>query len=220
LRSWLSERGIGVDVYYPHPLHLQPVFRQLGYPEGCYRVGPLARLNICAQIGTPAADAELRAFRERGGGTVNASFFYHYARLIEILASLEHIDLLLDDPDVLATRTRAEARINRSEGVGVSEAPRGTLFHHYKVDQHGLITHVNLLIATGQNNLAMNKAVTQVARHYIHGTSIPEAMLNRVEASIRAFDPCLSCSTHAAGAMPLQVTLIGPGGAVLDEVGR
>jgi NAD-reducing hydrogenase large subunit len=197
-----------------------PYFRQLGYPDGCYRVGPLARLNICAQIGTPAADAELRAFRERGGGTVNASFFYHYARLIEILASLEHIDLLLDDPDVLATRTRAEARINRSEGVGVSEAPRGTLFHHYKVDQHGLITHVNLLIATGQNNLAMNKAVTQVARHYIHGTSIPEAMLNRVEASIRAFDPCLSCSTHAAGAMPLQVTLIGPGGAVLDEVGR
>jgi NAD-reducing hydrogenase large subunit len=197
-----------------------PYFRQLGYPDGCYRVGPLARLNICAQIGTPAADAELRAFRERGGGTVNASFFYHYARLIEILASLEHIGLLLDDPDVLATRTRAEARINRSEGVGVSEAPRGTLFHHYKVDQHGLITHVNLLIATGQNNLAMNKAVTQVARHYIHGTSIPEAMLNRVEASIRAFDPCLSCSTHAAGAMPLQVTLIGPGGAVLDEVGR
>ena len=106
------------------------------------------------------------------------------------------------------------------EGVGVSEAPRGTLFHHYQVDEHGLITKVNLIIATGQNNLAMNAAVTQIAKHYITGPQIPEGVLNRIEAGIRAFDPCLSCSTHAMGAMPLHVALIGPDGALLDEVTR
>jgi NAD-reducing hydrogenase large subunit len=88
------------------------------------------------------------------------------------------------------------------------------------VDEHGLITRVNLLIATGQNNLAMNQAVAQIARYYIHGPQIPEGVLNRVEAGIRAFDPCLSCSTHAAGAMPLYVTLLGPDGTVLDEAWR
>ncbi|HEX9440167.1 MAG TPA: Ni/Fe hydrogenase subunit alpha [Roseiflexaceae bacterium] len=197
-----------------------PYYRPLGYPDGAYRVGPLARLNICAQIGTPLADAELREFRDHRQGAVTSSFFYHYARLIEILAAIERIDLLLDDPDIMSERLRADAGINQLEGIGVSEAPRGTLFHHYQVDEHGLITRVNLLIATGQNNLAMNRAVAQIARHYIHGPQIPEGVLNRVEAGIRAFDPCLSCSTHAAGAMPLHITLLGPDGVLLDEVRR
>jgi NAD-reducing hydrogenase large subunit len=197
-----------------------PYYRPAGYPDGAYRVGPLARLNICTHFGTPLADQELLEYRQRGGGTVNGSFFYHYARLIEILAAIEQSELLLADPDLGSTRLRAEAGINQLEGVGVSEAPRGTLFHHYRVDEHGLVAHVNLLIATGQNNLAMNQAVTQIARHYIRGPAIPEAMLNRVEAGIRAFDPCLSCSTHAAGAMPLQITLTTSDGTVLDEVQR
>jgi NAD-reducing hydrogenase large subunit len=197
-----------------------PYYRPIGYPDGAYRVGPLARLNICTQIGTPLADQELREFRSYGNGAVTSSFFYHYARLIEILAAIEHIDLLLGDPDILSERLRADAGINQAEGVGVSEAPRGTLFHHYQVDADGLITRVNLLIATGQNNLAMNRAVAQIARHYIHGPQIPEAMLNRVEAGIRAFDPCLSCSTHAAGAMPLHLALVGPDGALLHELWR
>jgi NAD-reducing hydrogenase large subunit len=197
-----------------------PYYRPLGYPAGMYRVGPLARLNICSRIGTPLADQELREFRERGGGTVNASFFYHYARLIEILAALELIERLADDPELGSARLRASAGINRLEGVGVSEAPRGTLIHHYQVGEHGLIAKANLIIATGQNNLAMNRTVAQIARHYIHGPTIPEGMLNRVEAGIRAFDPCLSCSTHAAGAMPLHVALFGPDGAVLDTVTR
>jgi NAD-reducing hydrogenase large subunit len=196
-----------------------PFYRPLGYPDGCYRVGPLARLNICTHIGTPLADVELRAFRDHAG-CATSSFFYHYARLIEILAAIEQIGLLLDDPEIFSQRLRADADINQLEGVGASEAPRGTLFHHYQVDPSGLITHVNLLIATGQNNLAMNRAVAQIARHYIHGPQIPEGMLNRVEAGIRAFDPCLSCSTHAAGTMPLHITLVGPDGAVLDEVTR
>src|SRR5262249_51797116 len=160
----------------------------------------------CARIGTPLADRELHEFRERGGGIVNASFYYHYARLIEILAAIERVEQLIDDPESISTRLRASAGINRLEGVGVSEAPRGTLFHHYQVDEHGLITRMNLIIATGQNNLAMNRTVAQIARHYIHGHQIPEGMLNRVEAGIRAFDPCLSCSTHAMGTMPLHIT--------------
>jgi NAD-reducing hydrogenase large subunit len=197
-----------------------PFFRPHGYPAGTYRVGPLARLNICSQIGTPLADAELRTFRDHANGAVTSSFFYHHARLIEILAAIERIELLLDDPDIASTRLRAEAGVNQLEGIGVSEAPRGTLFHHYQVDGDGLITAVNLLIATGQNNLAMNRAVAQIARHYVRGDRITDGMLNRVEAGIRAFDPCLSCSTHAAGAMPLEIALVGPDGAVLDEVRR
>jgi NAD-reducing hydrogenase large subunit len=202
-----------------------PFYRPVGYPDGAYRVGPLARLNICSHIGTPLADAELREFRGHGHGAVTSSFFYHYARLIEILAAIEQIELLLDDPDLepCADSTyhlRADAGINQLEGVGVSEAPRGTLFHHYRVDGDGLVRHVNMLIATGQNNLAMNRAVTQIARHYLRGPKIDAGMLNRVEAGIRAFDPCLSCSTHAAGTMPLQITLVGPDGEVLDEIQR
>jgi NAD-reducing hydrogenase large subunit len=197
-----------------------PYYLPRGYPDGIYRVGPLARLNICARMGTPLADAELQEFRQRGGGTVTSSFFYHYARLIEILAATERIAQLLDDPDIRSPHTRAEAGINQFEGVGVSEAPRGTLFHHYRVDAQGRIQKVNLIIATGQNNLAMNRTVAQIAKQYIHGPHIPEGMLNRVEAGIRAFDPCLSCSTHALGAMPLQITLVGPHGETVDEVKR
>ncbi len=197
-----------------------PYYRPMGYPDGIYRVGPLARLNVCSYIGTPLADKELREFRSLGHGAVSSSFFYHYARIIEILAAIEKIEAMLDDPNLMSSRLRASAGINRLEGVGVSEAPRGTLFHHYHVDEHGLIKKVNLVIATGQNNLAMNRTVAQIARHYIRGTDISEGMLNRIEAGIRAFDPCLSCSTHAVGMMPLHVELIGPGGEVLDEVQR
>jgi NAD-reducing hydrogenase large subunit len=197
-----------------------PYYKPLGWPEGMYRVGPLARLNLCERMGAPLADRELREYRDRLGRPVLASFHYHWARLIEVLACVERIERLLDDPDLLSHRHRADAGINRLEGVGVSEAPRGTLFHHYRVDEGGKITAVNLLIATGQNNLAMNRTVEQIARHFIKGPQIPEGVLNRVEAGIRAFDPCLSCSTHAAGQMPLLVRLVGPDGAVLDEVRR
>ena len=197
-----------------------PYYKPMGYPNGIYRVGPLARLNVCSQVGTEKADQELKALRERAGGVPTSSFFYHSARLIEILACLEKIEQLIDDPDIVSPRTRATAGINCLEGVGVSEAPRGTLFHHYKVDENGIIQKVNMIIATGQNNLAMNQTVTQIAKHYIHNNQILEGMLNRVEAGIRAYDPCLSCSTHAAGQMPLHIQLISANGTVLDEVHR
>lgn len=197
-----------------------PFYKPHGYPNGIYRVGPLARLNVCSHIGTPLADAELIEFRQRWGATPNSSFLYHLARLIEILGGVEHIERLLDDPDLLSPRVRAEAGINSLEGVGVSEAPRGTLFHHYQVDENGLLKKVNLIIATGQNVLAMNRTITQIAQRYINGKQIPEGVLNRVEAGIRVFDPCLSCSTHAVGQMPLSVTLHAADGTVLDEVRR
>jgi len=197
-----------------------PYYRPLGYPDGIYRVGPLARLNTCSHMGTPLADAELREMRQRFKITVTSSFLYHYARLIEILACLEKIQELMADPDILSDRCRAKGAVNELEAVGVSEAPRGTLFHHYKVDETGLIQKVNLIIATGQNNLAMNKTVTQIAQHYIQGPEIPEGFLNRVEAGIRCFDPCLSCSTHAAGQMPLSVELLSSTGTVLHQVQR
>jgi len=197
-----------------------PYYKPLGYPEGVYRVGPLARLNLCTRMGTPLADAELAEYRQRGGRVVLSSFYYHYARLIEILTGLEHIEELLDDADLQSGHLRAHAGVNQLESVGVSEAPRGTLFHHYRVDEQGLLQKVNLIIATGQNNLAMNRTVAQIARRYIRGAQIPEGMLNRVEAGIRAFDPCLSCSTHAAGQMPLRLQLVAADGTVIHEISR
>jgi NAD-reducing hydrogenase large subunit len=199
-----------------------PYYKPLGLHGGMYRVGPLARLNICNSIGTPKADAELANFRTFGRGAVTSSFLYHYARLIEILAALERIELYLADPDLLRAHIRSDAGINHLHGVGVSEAPRGTLFHEYWVDEHGLIEKVNLIIATGNNNLAMNRTVAQIARTYLPAgtTTIPEPLLNRIEHGIRCYDPCLSCSTHAAGQMALQVRLLGPDGSLLHELQR
>jgi NAD-reducing hydrogenase large subunit len=178
-------------------------------------------LNVCDTIGTPWADAELIEFRQRAGGPVAlSSFAYHHARLVEIVACLEAIEAHAQDPSLLTGRIRSHAGLNAHEAVGVSEAPRGTLFHHYRVDEHGLLSGVNLIIATGQNNLAMNRTVAQIARSYLPDpvpAELPEPLLNRIEAGIRCFDPCLSCSTHAAGAMPLRVELRGSDGELLAE---
>jgi len=201
-----------------------PYYLPMGYPEGIYRVGPLARLNVCEKMGTPEADKELLEFKEIANGdrAVSSSFYYHWARLIEIIASLEKIEELLSDPDISSKKLRANAGVNSIVGTAASEAPRGTLFHDYQVDENGLIQKVNLIIATGQNNIAMNRTIEQIARHFIHlhGTKIPEGMLNRVEAGIRAYDPCLSCSTHAFGKMPLEITLVDKNGNVIDKKSR
>jgi len=194
-----------------------PFYRPLGYPAGIYRVGPLARLNLADRCGTPRADRELAEFRKLQKGPVMSSFHYHYARLIEILYSLERIEQLLNEPDILSPHVRASGGPNAREGVGVSEAPRGTLIHHYRIDDDGLLTWANLIIATGHNNLAMNRGVLQVAQRFVQGQRLTEGMLNRVEAVIRAYDPCLSCSTHALDHMALHVQLLGPDGALVDE---
>lgn len=197
-----------------------PYYKAHGYPEGIYRVGPLARLNIVDCPGTPRADEEWTEFRALRRGVVLSSFHFLYARLIEILFSLEKIEELLNDPDITDTHVRAVAAPNCHEGVGVTEAPRGTLIHHYKIDDDGLITWANMIVASGNNNLAMNKSVAQVAKHYVKGDRLTEGMLNRVEAVVRDYDPCFSCSTHAVGQMPIVVTLLNSKGQLIDRLVR
>jgi len=197
-----------------------PYFKPEGYPNGIYRVGPLARLNIVDRCGTPKADREWIEFRSLQRGLILSSFHQHYARLVEILYGIERIEQILNEPDILDKHVRAFAQPNKFEGIGVAEAPRGTLIHHYKIDENGLITWVNMIIATGHNSLAMNRSVLQVAQHYVKGARLEEGMLNRVEAVIRCYDPCLSCSTHAIGRMPLHIRLLGFDGEILDEVKR
>ena len=210
------ETFIGEQVV-PYSYLKSPYYKPRGVVDGMYRVGPLARLHIIDHCGTPRADEALQEFR---AGDRRSSFYYHWARLIEILYAFEKIERLLNTPDILSTHVRAFAEPNSMEGVGVSEAPRGTLMHHYCIDEHGMITQANLIIATGHNNMAMDRGVFEMARHFVKGQQIQEGMLNRVEAVIRAFDPCLSCSTHAVGQMPLQVQLVAPDGAVVDQVQR
>ena len=195
-------------------------YKPLGYPEGSYRVGPLARLNIVKTMGTPLADQELAQFKQLSSGPVQSSFFYHHARLVEIVYGIEKIERILNDPQILDKHVRATAGVNRLEGSGQAEAPRGTLNHHYKVDENGLITWANLVIATGQNNNAMNLGVQQAATHYVKNGKFSEGILNRIEAVVRTFDPCLSCSTHAAGQMPLALTLVSADGRVVDKAVR
>lgn len=195
-----------------------PYYRPLGYPQGSYRVGPLARLNVCYRMGTPRADQLLLGLRDRQGAVVTSSFFYHEARLIEIVAALEKMEVLLGELDFSGELLRARAGVNRRRGVGCSEAPRGTLFHDYEVDENGLLTKVNLVIATGQNNAAMNRTLSEIARHFLTDPEeISEGFLNRLEAGIRAYDPCLSCSTHAFGFMPLKVQVVDARGRLVGE---
>jgi NAD-reducing hydrogenase large subunit len=196
-----------------------PFIKRLGYPAGIYRVGPLARLNLADKISTPQANAALREWKA-GNPVRRSSFYYHWARLIEILYALERTQELLDDKDICSTDIMINGRPENAQGVGVIEAPRGTLFHHYWVDGNGRIEKVNLIVATGHNNLAMNRAVLSVAKKYVKGNQLQEGMLNRVEAAIRCYDPCLSCSTHAVGQMPLLVQLIATDGQVLHELAR
>jgi NAD-reducing hydrogenase large subunit len=195
-----------------------PFFKPVGYPAGVYRVGPLARLNVATECGTPNADAEFKEFHQRFGTVAHSAFLYHYARLIEILYAMEKMEALLEDARILETHTRATAGVNALEGIGMIEAPRGTLIHHYKVSEEGAITWANLIVATGHNNLAIGLSVQQVAEHFIDGTKLTEGMLNRVSAVVRAYDPCLSCSTHANGLLSIQIRLQDATGKILDEL--
>ena len=204
----------------PYTFMKFPYYKPMGYPDGMYRVGPLARLNLVDNCGTPLAQQEWIEFRDLERSAVLSSFHYHYARLIEILFALEHIQEYLEDPIITKKQAKYSASLNNLEGVGCCEAPRGTLIHHYRVDEQGLITFANLIIATGHNNLAMNRGILQAARYFVRSEKLTEGMLNRVEAVIRAFDPCLSCSTHADGHMALHVRLLGPDGKLVDEICR
>ncbi len=199
-----------------------PYYKKLGWPGGVYRVGPLGRLNVAQKTGTPLAEVELKEFKALNSGKpVENTLYYHYARLIEALFATERAKLLLDDPDILSQDILNTRHNFTGTGVGIIEAPRGTLFHHYWTDAQGKLERVNLIVATGHNNWAMSKAVDSVAKTYIHGNGkVEEGLLNRVEAAIRAYDPCLSCSTHAFGQMPLWIEVIDSDGAVIEMLKR
>ncbi len=198
-----------------------PYYKKMGYPKGVYRVGPLGRLNASKQIDTPLANAELQVFKALNDGKpVENTLYYHYARLIEAIFAAERVQVLLDDPDILSTDILNTRQDFKGEGVGVIEAPRGTLIHHYKTDARGQIQKVNLIVSTGHNNWAMCEAVDSVAKAYINGQQIREGLLNRVEAAIRAYDPCLSCSTHAVGQMPITIDVISSEGEVVRTLQR
>jgi len=199
-----------------------PYYKPYGYPEGMYRVGPLARLNVINRCGTSEADKEFDHFKNiNNGKPVLNSFYYHYARLIEIVYGIERIEEMLRDPKTMNDNFRSHAQINRNRGVGCSEAPRGTLFHDYEVSNSGVITGVNLIIATGNNNLAMNAGVKQVAQSFIKDQkSLTDGNLNRVEAVIRCFDPCLSCSTHALGVVSSQIEVRDHNKKIIDIIDR
>jgi NAD-reducing hydrogenase large subunit len=195
-----------------------PFLKSLGPELGWYRVGPLARMQNCDFIPSPLADAERREFIAWGKGEpVRATLAYHWARMIEMLHSVEVIKDLLDDPDILSGDLMASGPRRRS-GVGVIEAPRGTLIHHYEVGDDDLVTRCNLIVSTTHNNQAMNESVRSVAREYLEGQELTEGLLNHIEVAIRAYDPCLSCATHALGQMPLDVSLVGPDGELIDRV--
>ncbi len=198
-----------------------PYYKPLGYEKGMYRVGPLARLNIANKCGTPLADEELERFKNLNNGKpVLNSFYYHYARIIEIIYGIERIEELLNDPKTYSQSIRSHAEINRNHGVGCSEAPRGTLFHDYEVTNDGIITGVNLIIATGNNNLAMNAGVKQVAQTFVDGNNVTDGALNRVEAVIRCFDPCLSCSTHATGIVSSRIEVRDHNKKIINVIKR
>lgn len=195
-----------------------PFIRSIGPDDGWYRVGPLARLNTCDFIDTPEAEAARKDFKSLTEGKPNhVTMGFHWARMIETLHSIEKIIDLLHDRDLQGTDLVARGQ-RRREGVGIIEAPRGTLFHHYRVDEHDLVTMCNLIVSTTSNNEPMNRSVRRVAEQYICGKpQVTEPMLNAVEVAIRAYDPCLSCATHALGQMPLEIELIGPNGGLIDR---
>jgi NAD-reducing hydrogenase large subunit len=209
--DWISEATLRNS-------YLKAPFYKKGGLDALYRVGPLARLNTAERCGTPVADAELAEFRKKYGAPAHSSFLYHHARLIEIIYAMERIETLLQDDGILDQHVRATAGVNSPEGTGVIEAPRGILIHHYKVNDEGAITWANLIVATGHNNRAMGRSVQQVAQEFVRGDKLQEGMLNRVSAVIRAYDPCLSCSTHARGGIALQVDLLAADGTVVDQI--
>ncbi|MEI2773657.1 MAG: Ni/Fe hydrogenase subunit alpha [Candidatus Competibacter sp.] len=198
-----------------------PFINSLGPEKGWYRVGPLARINNCDFIATPLAEEERKEFMALGNGEpIHVTLAYHWARMIELLHAIEAIRELLLDPDIFGDELVVRGEMAR-EGIGVIEAPRGTLFHHYRMNEDGLIEKANLIVSTTNNNQAMNESIRQVAERYLDGKELTEPLLNQIEVAVRAYDPCLSCATHALGQMPLHVTLVEEdSGEVLDGLVR
>jgi NAD-reducing hydrogenase large subunit len=197
-----------------------PYFKALGPDAGWYRVGPLARVNNCDRITTPLSEAERVTFKAFDhGSATQANLAYHWARMIEMLHAAEGIRELLHDPALIDGELTVTGK-RALRGVGVIEAPRGTLIHHYRINEDDQIVRANLIVSTTHNNQAMNEAVGRVAQQYLDGVEITEALLNHIEVAIRAYDPCLSCATHALGRMPLEVEVVDAAGTRVDLLAR
>ena len=195
-----------------------PFINSIGSNNGWYRVGPLARVNNCDHFTTPLAEKERVEFVAVGNGKpVQSSLAYHWTRLIELLHCAEAIRELLHDPDISGNELVNKGDMQNC-GIGVLEAPRGTLFHHYEIDDDGIVNKANLIVSTTNNNQAMNESIRQVASNYLDGSQLTEPLLNQIEVAIRAYDPCLSCATHAMGKMPLEITLVNENEEVIDRL--
>ena len=216
--SYLGYQSLLTEGVKPWSYMKFPYITALGAEKGWYKVGPLARVQNVDRIPTPLAEAERKEFVAYGRGKpIHSSLSYHWARMIEMLFSAEMIQRLLDDDDIQGEDLMAPGERD-DEGIGVIEAPRGTLFHHYRVDENDLVTYANLIVSTTNNNNAMNMAVREVAKKYLSGREITEGLLNHIEVAIRCFDPCLSCATHALGRMPLEVSLVDADGSLIQQV--
>lgn len=198
-----------------------PFMKSRGHVDGWYRVGPLSRMNTAGFIDVPEAQKALEEFKGLTNGKPNnMSLAYHWARMIEVVYCIEKIEDLLHDPDLQGTDLVVKGD-RAEEGVGLIEAPRGTLFHHYRVNENDQITYCNLIVSSTNNNEAMNRAVRKVAHDHISGKpEITEGMLNHVEVAVRSYDPCLSCATHALGQMPLVAELYDSEGTLLETKSR
>ena len=194
-----------------------PFIKSLGAEKGWYRVGPLSRVNACTYIDTPMAEQARKEFMALTNGKPNnITMAYHWTRMIELVHAIEKIKELLEDSDLQGTDLLVEGE-RREEGVSIIEAPRGSLFHHYRVDKNDQVVMANLIVSTTSNNEPMNRAVTKVAKKYLSGQEITEGLLNHLEVAIRAYDPCLSCATHAVGQMPLSIKLVDHEGQLIDQ---
>ncbi len=195
-----------------------PFITSIGQDDGWYRVGPLARVNNCDFFSTPLAEKEREEFIAIGNGTpVQSTLAYHWARLIELLYCSEAIAELLNDSDLSGTELLNKGEL-KNYGIGVIEAPRGTLFHHYQINDDGIVEKASLIVSTTNNNQAMNESIRKVANQYLDGNQLSEALLNQVEVAVRAYDPCLSCATHAMGKMPLEINLVNTQNELVDRL--
>ena len=197
---------------FPFLSHLTP-------ETGWYRVGPLARLNTCTHIDTPKAEQRRQEYLNTLGTPVQSPLAYHWSRMIEALHCAEAIQTLLDNPALLSNDLVNQGS-KRHEGIGIIEAPRGTLIHHYQINDDDQVTMANLIVSTTNNNQAMNESIRKVANEHLDGKELTPELLNLVEVAIRAYDPCLSCATHAAGRMPLELELLHNGGQRIQSLRR
>ena len=193
-----------------------------GKDSGVFRVAPLARLNAADGMATPLAQAEYeRMYEVLGGKPAHTTLAYHWARLIEQMYAAERLLELASDPEILDPNIRTIPTETPTEGVGVVEAPRGTLYHHYKTDERGIITEANLIVATVNNSAAISMSIAKAAEGLIKGGEVNDGLLNMVEMAFRAYDPCFACATHSLpGEMPLQVLVKDKDGNVLHEESR